>query len=68
MSEQRLLLFRTSHTGVFAQKEANNLEEINALLRTGWRIVSMSPTSSPSTDVGTIADVYALILLERDAS
>ncbi len=68
MPDQRLFLFRTSHTGVFGTKEANNLEEINQLLRTGWHVVSMSPTSSPSTHVGTIADVYALVLLERAAT
>lgn len=26
----------------------------------------MSPTSSPSTNLGSIPDVYALVLLERE--
>ncbi len=60
------MLFRVSYTGTFSQKESNNLAEINALLSQGWRVVQMSPTSSPSTDVGSLADVFALIVLERD--
>jgi hypothetical protein len=65
MAQQQLVLFRTEHSGVFAQKESSNLEQINELLRQGWRIVSMSPTSSPSTNVGVYPDVFALVLLEK---
>ena len=63
--EQQLVLFRTRHEGVFSQKESHNLEEINQFLKQGWRVAHMCPTSSPSTDVGSIQDVYALIVLER---
>ena len=65
MPEQQLVMFRTTTTGVFGQKRTDNLAELNALLAQGWRVVMMSPTSSPSTDVGSIPDVYALIVLER---
>jgi hypothetical protein len=67
-TEQKLVLFRTEHTGVFAQRKSTNLDEINGWLQQGWRVVMMSPTSSPSTDVGSIPDVFALVLLERDAA
>lgn len=63
--EQQLLLFRTRNEGVFSQKESNNLDDINQLLKQGWRVAHMCPTSSPSTNVGSIQDVYALIVLER---
>ena len=65
-TEQKLVLFRTEHTGVFSQRKSTNLDEINGWLQQGWRVVMMSPTSSPSTDVGSIPDVFALVLLERD--
>lgn len=65
MAQQQIVLFRVSHGGVFGQKEGNNLAEINALLAQGWRVVQMSPTSSPSTNVGTLADVFALVVLEK---
>jgi hypothetical protein len=65
-TEQKLVLFRTEHTGVFSQRKTTNLDEINGWLQQGWRVVMMSPTSSPSTDVGSIPDVFALVLLERD--
>ena len=65
MPDQQLVMFRTTTTGVFGQKRTDNLAELNALLQQGWRVVMMTPTSSPSTDVGSIPDVYALILLER---
>ncbi len=65
MSQQQILLFRIEHTGMFGQKEAHNLDQINDMLREGWRVVSMSPTSSPSTNVGSIADVFALVVLEK---
>jgi hypothetical protein len=65
-TEQKLVLFQTEHSGVFSQRKTSNLEAINAWLQEGWRVVMMSPTSSPSTDVGQIPDVYALVLLERD--
>ena len=64
--EQKLVLFRTEHTGVFSQRKTTNLDEINGLLQQGWRVAMMSPTSSPSTDVGSIPDVFALVLLERE--
>ena len=66
--EQQIVLFASSnkHTGVFTAKRESNLDEINALLAQGWRVAAMSPTSSPSTDVGTIADVFALVVLERE--
>lgn len=66
VAQQQIVLFRVSHGGVFGQKESNNLQEINALLAQGWRVVQMSPTSSPSTNVGALADVYALIVLEKN--
>ena len=65
-TEQKLVLFRTEHTGVFSQRKTDNIESINAMLQQGWRVVMISPTSSPSTDVGSIPDVYALVLLERE--
>jgi hypothetical protein len=65
MAEQQIVLFRVSYSGVFQQREATNLDEINALLRDGWRVVSVSPTSSPSTNVGSMTDVFALVVLER---
>jgi hypothetical protein len=65
-NEQRLVLFRTELTGVFSQRKTTNLDEINGLLAQGWRVAMMSPTSSPSTDVGSIPDVFALVLLERE--
>jgi len=61
-NEQQLVLFRTEHTGVFSQRKTTNLEEINGLLAKGWRVAMMSPTSSPSTDVGSIPDVFARIV------
>ena len=67
-TEQKLVLFRTEHTGVFSQRKTTNLDEINGWLQQGWRVAMMSPTSSPSTDVGSIPDVFALVLLERDVS
>jgi hypothetical protein len=66
MAQQQLLLFRVNHAGVFGQKESNNLDEINALLAEGWRVVQMSPTSSPSVSTGAYPDVYALVVVERD--
>ena len=66
MAQQQIVLFRVSHGGVFGQKEANNLPEINALLAQGWRVVQMSPTSSPSVGTGAATDVYALVVLEKD--
>ena len=65
-TEQKLVLFHTEHSGVFSQRKTDNLEELNVWLQQGWRVVMMSPTSSPSTHVGSIPDVYALVLLERD--
>jgi hypothetical protein len=65
-TEQKLVLFQTEHSGVFSQRKTSNLEEINGWLQQGWRVSMMSPTSSPSTDVGSIQDVYALVLLERE--
>ena len=64
--QQQIVLFRVSHGGVFGQKEANNLAEINALLAQDWRVVQMSPTSSPSVAGGEAKDVYALVALEKD--
>ena len=66
MAQQQIVLFRVSHGGMFGQKESNNLPEINALLAQGWRVVQMSPTSSPSVHVGAFTDVYALVVLEKD--
>ena len=66
MAQQQIMLFRIAHGGVFGQKESNNLPEINALLAQGWRVVKMSPTSSPSVNVGAFTDVYALVVLEKD--
>jgi tRNA G18 (ribose-2'-O)-methylase SpoU len=66
MPQQQIVLFRVSHGGVFGQKESSNLEEINALLAQGWRVVQMSPTSSPSVHVGAFTDVFALVVLEKD--
>jgi hypothetical protein len=67
-TEQKLFLFQTEHTGVFSQRKTTNLDEINGLLQQGWRVAMMSPTSSPSTDVGSIPDVFALVLLEREVA
>ncbi len=66
MAQQQMVLFRISHTGTFSTKESTNLDEINALLAQGWRVVQMCPTSSPSTDVGALEDVFALVVLERE--
>jgi hypothetical protein len=66
MAQQRVVLFRVSHGGMFGQKESNNLEELNALLAQGWRVVQMSPTSSPSVHVGAFTDVFALVVLEKN--
>jgi hypothetical protein len=66
MAQQQMILFRISHSGTFSQKESSNLDEINGLLAQGWRVVQMSPTSSPSTAVGSDSDVYALVVLERE--
>jgi hypothetical protein len=65
MGQQQIVLFRVEHSGVFGQKEAHNLDQLNDLLRQGWRVVSMSPTSSPSVSAGAMADVFALVVLER---
>ena len=66
MAQQQMVLFRVSYTGVFGSKEGSNLDQINALLAQGWRVVMMSPTSSPSTNVGAYPDVFALVVLERE--
>jgi hypothetical protein len=66
MAQRQIVLFQISHSGVFGQKETNNLPEINALLAQGWRVVQMSPTSSPSVGTGACTDVYALVALEKD--
>jgi hypothetical protein len=68
--EQQIVLFESTleQTGVFSSKRNTNLDRINHLLAQGWRVVSMSPTSSPSTNVGRVADVYALIVLEREVA
>jgi hypothetical protein len=66
MAQQQLVLFRVAHGGMFGQKEADNLPDINALLAQGWRVVQMSPTSSPSVNVGAATDVFALVLLEKN--
>ena len=65
MPQQQIVLFRVAYSGVFSQHESTNLAEINALLQDGWRVVSMSPTSSPSTSAGAMTDVFALVVLER---
>ena len=68
-AEQQIVLFEshTESTGVFSpEKRQHNLDQINTLLAQGWRVVAMSPTSSPSTDVGIIAEVFALVVLERE--
>ena len=66
MTEQKIVLFRVSHGGVFGQKEANNLPEINSLMAQGWRVVQMSPTSTPSVAVGASTMCMPLVVLEKD--
>ena len=56
MAQQQIVLFRVSHGGLFGQKEANNLPEIN----------SLSPTSSPSVAVGASTMCMPLVVLEKD--
>ena len=69
--EQRVVLFRSEPAGSFLNKRKDNLDEINALLEIGWRVVMISPTSSPSMpNPGNPAapaeqGVFALVLLER---
>ena len=67
--EQQIVLFESHNktTGVFSSQRNSNLDQINELLTHGWRVASMSPTSSPSTDVGAIEDIFALIVLERES-
>lgn len=36
-TEQKLVLFRTEHTGVFSQRKTTNFDEINGWLQQGWR-------------------------------
>ena len=66
-TEQRIVVFegKFEKTGVFSGTRVSNAQEINALLADGWRVVMMSPTSSPSTNVGIISEVFALVVLER---
>ena len=66
--EQQIVLFKTETTGVFSIRRNDNFEQIDQLLAQVWRVVSMSPTGSPSTNVGSFPDVCALIVLEREAA
>ena len=50
--QQRIVLFRSSPSGMMSSKREDNVVEINAFLAQGWRVVAMSPTSSPVTSAG----------------
>lgn len=64
---QKIVLFESRVTGMMSSKREDNLDEIQALLNQGWRVVSMSPTSSPVLSAGAELRVFALVVLERDA-
>ena len=63
--QQRIVLFQSSPAGIMSSKREDNLDEINALLSQGWRVASMSPTSSPAASAGAEWRVFALVVLER---
>ena len=65
--QQRIVLFQSSPAGIMSSKREDNLDEINALLSQGWKVVSMSPTSSPTASAGAEWRVFALVVLERDS-
>jgi hypothetical protein len=62
--EQRVVLFQSQSAGTFLNKRKDNLDEINGFLADGWRIVAISPTSSPTATPDS--GVFALIVFERD--
>ena len=66
-SEQRILLFESQPAGILTSKREDNLSEIQAMLDQGWKVASMSPTSSPAMSAGAELRVFALIVLERDS-
>jgi hypothetical protein len=65
-SQQRIVLFESHTIGIMSTKREDNLQEIQALLGQGWRVVMMSPTSSPSVSAGAEVRVFALVVLEKD--
>ena len=64
-TEQRLVLYQNGPKGAFSSARVDNLDEINALLTAGWRVVKVAPTSSPATDVGAEWRIFALVVLDR---
>ena len=64
---QRIVLFESRTAGILSGKRDDNLDEINALLSQGWKVVSMSPTSSPATSAGAEWRVFALVVLAKDS-
>jgi len=65
-TEQKILLFESHLTGMMTTKREDNLHEIQAMLDQGWRVVSMSPTSSPAVGAGGELRVFALVVLGRE--
>ena len=64
--QQQIVLFRVAHGGVFGQKEAHNLPEINALLAQCWAgsagVADQQSLGGRSNSHG----FFALIVLEKD--
>ena len=60
-----MILFESNVAGIMSSKRLDNLEGINAMLSQGWKVVSMSPTSSPTASAGAEWRVFALVVLER---
>jgi hypothetical protein len=66
MKQQKIVLFQSHVKGMVAVQREDNLAEINALLEQGWRVVAMSPTSSPAVSAGAETRVFALVVLEKE--
>jgi hypothetical protein len=64
--QQRIVLFESHVKSILKSEREDNLPEINALLADGWRVVSMSPTSSPATSAGAEYRIFALVVMEKD--
>ena len=64
--QQRIILFQSGPAGIMSSKREDNLDEINAMLTQGWRVASVSPTSSPTSSAGAEWRVFALVVLEKD--
>jgi len=57
---QHIVLYERNTTGPLFGKVDDNLDPINKMLEEGWRVVSISPTSSG------LVGVFALLVLERE--